>query len=218
MEPLRSLAAVRSCPLSAACAALRSLSFSLSVSPRTLVLSFPSCFCSLLILDSSFQEFVPGYLFPPVQAAHSFLSLSATRCHSENQVRGDEGHFAPQPLDWSCCVGFRCLHRTIQGLKSNRRMSAIHSSWDPLNCLQQRESVPTWRRDAARVRGLCSSGAGLLHRLRSASLTSVSPFTGAPCSRHSSQRSIPFLCVPSEHVEHLQSAVDCVSQMAHLPF
>ena len=71
----------------------------------------------------------------------SMVAGDATRCHSENQVRGDEGHFAPQPLDWSWCVGFRCLHRAIQGLKSNRRVPAIQSSWDPLDCLQQRESV-----------------------------------------------------------------------------
>ena len=46
----------------------------------------------------------------------------------------------------------------------------------------------------------------------------TSPFTFAPCPRRSSQRSIPLLCLPSEHVKHLQAAVDCVSQMAHLPF
>ena len=72
----------------------------------------------------------------------------------------------------------------------------------------------------------------LLHRLptsvpvehpqRGRELSSISiatsPFTGAPRPKQSSQRSIPLLCLPSEHVEHLQTGVVCVSQMAHLPF
>ena len=87
---------------------------------------------------------------------------------------------------------------------------------------------------------MTNGSAHLLHRPRSASLTSVlancassvrklapallsvsvatSPFTGAPCPRHSSQKSIPFLRMPSEHIEHLETGVVCVSQMAHLPF
>ena len=68
----------------------------------------------------------------------SWLACILSRRRS---CRGDEGHFAPQPLDWSCCVGFRCLHRAVKGLKSNRRVSAIQSSWDPLDCKQQRESI-----------------------------------------------------------------------------
>ena len=99
---------------------------------RTLVPPF-QLLLFLLILDSSFQELFQVTFFSQCKpfpnfiagAANSFPSLFATRCHSKKQVMGDEGYLAPQPLDWSCCVGFRCLHLAIQGLKSNRRVSAI---------------------------------------------------------------------------------------------
>ena len=51
------------------------------------------------------------------------------------------GHFAPQPLDWSRCVGFHRLHRAVKGLESDRRIPAVKPSWGPSDCLQLRESV-----------------------------------------------------------------------------
>ena len=80
-----------------------------------------------LILDGSFQKLFPvaflrqskplSNLIP--DAAHPFPLLFATRCHSENQVSGDFG----------------------KGLKSDRRIPAVESSWDPLDCFQLRENV-----------------------------------------------------------------------------
>ena len=68
LEPLSSLAAVRSCPLSAACAALRSLSFSPSASPGpSLLLSF--CFLFFLIFDETSQKLFQVSFFPPEQDA-----------------------------------------------------------------------------------------------------------------------------------------------------
>ena len=58
-------------------------------------------------------------------------------------------------------------------------------------------------------------GAGTSASLR---LPCHDAFTRAPCPKHSSQKSSPFLCLPSEQVEHLQNGVVCVSQMAYLPF
>ena len=40
-------------------------------------------------------------------------------------MRGYKSHFAPQPLGWCRCVGFRCLHRTVKGLQSDRRIPAV---------------------------------------------------------------------------------------------
>ena len=79
LEPLRRLATVRSCPLSAASAALRSVRFT-----RTLTPPFQPFLFVLILNGSPFKSCSRSPNFIP-DAAHPFLLL----CHSENQVRGD---------------------------------------------------------------------------------------------------------------------------------
>ena len=50
-------------------------------------------------------------------------------------------HLAPRPLSWSCCVGSRCLHRSVEGLQSNCCVPAFQPSRDPSNCLLLRERI-----------------------------------------------------------------------------
>ena len=146
MEPLSSLT-VRKCPPSAALAAPKSLSFS-SASAATGTLA-PSILLLFLVFTCSSQKlFQISFLnqgqslpdFVP-RAAQPFFLLLVAKCHPQNQVSDEECHLAPQSLGWSCCVGSRCLHRSVKCLQSNCCIPAVQSSRDPLDCLQLRERV-----------------------------------------------------------------------------
>ena len=132
LEPLSRLAAVCSCPLSAAFAPFRNLSCSSSVSVAPGPLH-PSC-CVYFSWSSQVPFLREGQSFPDFvpDAAQPFISVLVARCHPQYQVRDEEGNLAPESLGWSCRVGSCCLHCSVKACSRTAaylRSSPLEIHW-----------------------------------------------------------------------------------------